>query len=55
MIKQYQIRTKEGLLLHIRHIQDSDAPYLVDLFEHMGPESRYRRFLQPLDNPQGAG
>ncbi|MCA9920737.1 MAG: GNAT family N-acetyltransferase [Anaerolineales bacterium] len=51
MIKQYQIRTKEGLLLHIRHIQDSDAPYLVDLFEHMGPESRYRRFLQPLDNP----
>jgi len=50
-MKQYQIRTKTGTLLHIRHIQEGDAPYLVDLFEHMGSESRYRRFLQSLDNP----
>lgn len=51
-MKQYQIRTKTGILLYLRHIQKGDAPYLVDLFEHMGPESRYRRFLQSLDNPK---
>jgi len=51
-MKQYQIRTKSDYLLHIRHLQEGDAPYLVDLFEHMGPESRYRRFLQSLDNPK---
>ncbi|KAA3664658.1 MAG: N-acetyltransferase [Chloroflexi bacterium] len=50
-MKQYQIRTKSGFLLYIRHLKEGDAPYLVDLFEHMGPESRYRRFLQSLDNP----
>lgn len=26
-----------------------DAPYLVDLFEHMGVDSRYRRFNQALE------
>lgn len=26
-----------------------DAPYLVDLFEHLGLDSRYRRFNQTLD------
>lgn len=26
-----------------------DAPYLVDLFENMGSNSRYNRFLQPVD------
>jgi acetyltransferase len=27
-----------------------DAPYLVDLFENMGSDSRYNRFLQPVDH-----
>lgn len=51
-MKQYQIHTKSGILLYIRHLQEGDAPYLVDLFEHMSSESRYRRFLQSLDNPK---
>jgi RimJ/RimL family protein N-acetyltransferase len=52
MMKQYVIQTKNRELLHVRHLQTGDAPYLVDLFEHMSAESRYRRFLQPLDNPK---
>lgn len=27
-----------------------DAPYLVDLFEHMSSESRYNRFMQAIDH-----
>ena len=51
-MKQYQIQTKNGTMLYIRHLDEGDAPYLVDLFEHMSSESRYRRFLQSLDNPK---
>lgn len=42
---------KNGLQLTVRPIQPEDAPLLVDLFEHMGPNSRYLRFNQSLNNP----
>ena len=43
--------TKNGLQIQLRHIQQGDAPLLVQIFDHMGPESRYSRFLQSLDDP----
>ena len=46
-INSYQ--TGSGLWIHVRSLLPQDAPYLVDLFENMGSESRYNRFLQPLD------
>lgn len=46
----YSFATRTGLKVRLRHIQPDDAPYLVDIFEHMGSDSRYRRFHQPVDN-----
>jgi RimJ/RimL family protein N-acetyltransferase len=42
--------TKTGIIVHARPLQAEDAPYLVDLFENMGPESRYNRFMQAVDH-----
>lgn len=42
--------TKTGILVRVRPLTSEDAPFLVDLFEHMGSESRYNRFMQPADN-----
>lgn len=47
----HEFRSKDGLLLKIRPLQPSDAHHLVDLFEHMGPESRFLRFNLALPNP----
>ncbi len=41
---------KDGQSVWVRLLRQKDAPHLVDLFEHMGPVSRYRRFHQPADN-----
>lgn len=41
--------TKSGLPVSVRYLEPADVPLLVDLFEHMGDESRYRRFNQPLE------
>lgn len=43
-------QTKSGLLVYVRPMEPGDAPYLVDIFEHMGSESRYSRFMQTADN-----
>jgi acetyltransferase len=45
-----QFETKAGTLIWIRPLLPEDTPYLVDLFEHMGADSRYSRFHQPLDS-----
>ena len=42
--------TKKGLIVNTRPITSEDAPYLVDIFEHMSAESRYNRFLQTADH-----
>ena len=41
---------KNGMLVRVRPLLPQDAPYLVDLFEHMSADSRYLRFNQPLAN-----
>jgi len=38
-------------LLRIRPLKPEDARYLVNLFEHMGQESRYLRFNLALTDP----
>lgn len=45
-----QFKTKSGLAVCVRPLRTEDAPYLVDLFEHMSAESRYNRFLQPAED-----
>lgn len=47
-------RTRTGLDLFVRPLCLEDAPYLTDLFAHLGPESRYLRFNQALSNPDPA-
>lgn len=42
--------TKDGSWVWVRLLRRKDAGHLVDLFDHMGPESRYRRFHQVADN-----
>jgi acetyltransferase len=42
--------TKDDVGVWVRLLRQKDTPYLVDLFEHMGSESRYRRFHQAADN-----
>lgn len=47
----HTIRLKDGKLLKVRPLRPDDAHHLVDLFDHMGPESRYLRFNLALNNP----
>jgi acetyltransferase len=42
--------SRDGTAVSVRLLRRKDAAHLVDLFNHMGPESRYRRFHQPADN-----
>lgn len=47
----HTFRSDDGLQLRIRPLTPDDARYLVDLFEHMGPESRFLRFNLALPDP----
>ena len=38
------------MMVRVRPLLPQDAPYLVDIFEHMSADSRYSRFHQPLEN-----
>ena len=53
MSQQYDhtIYTRDGQPVWIRSLEKEDAHHLVDLFEHMGSESRYLRFNLSLNNP----
>ena len=42
---------KDGTGIRVRRIGPQDVENLIDLFDHMGPESRYRRFHRSLENP----
>lgn len=45
------LQTRQGLALRVRPEQPDDAPHLVDLFQHLGPMSRYLRFNKALVAP----
>lgn len=44
-------QASDGTELRIRALAPADAGHLVNLFEHMGPESRFLRFNLSLPNP----
>lgn len=39
-----RFQTGQGTAIHTRLIAPQDAPLLVDLFDHLSPETRWRRF-----------
>ncbi len=43
----YHFETSDGIPVRVRRMKNEDTPYLVDIFEHMGADSRYHRFHQP--------
>ncbi len=43
-------KTKDGMTVRARPLLPTDAPYFVDIFKHMSPDSRYSRFHQSLDD-----
>ena len=47
----YSFVTKNRQQITVRPLEPDDAHYLVDLFNHMGPESRYLRFNLALKDP----
>ena len=49
-LQSLKFKAKSGKVV-ARPLTPFDAPFLVDIFEHMSPESRYRRFQQSLENP----
>ncbi len=46
--------TPTGLQVTFRRLRPEDAPYIVDLFEHLSSQSRYQRFQIPLEHPDPA-
>jgi len=48
----FTFHTKDGEEIRVRRLRHDDAVYLVDIFENMSSDSRYRRFHQILDNPR---
>ena len=53
MIKKehlFSFPSKSGPKIQVRPLRADDAPLLVDVFNHMTSESRYRRFHQTLDH-----
>jgi acetyltransferase len=47
----HTFKDKNGRLVGLRPLKLEDAHHLVDLFEHMGAESRYLRFNLSLTDP----
>jgi GNAT superfamily N-acetyltransferase len=42
------IWTQDGVELWVRPLEPSDKAVLIEVFEHLGSESRYERFLAPI-------
>lgn len=47
----YTFEADDGLEVRVRRQGSEDAPLLVDLFQHLSPDSRYHRFHETLINP----
>ncbi len=45
------METNSGRPFRVRPLREDDIAHLVQIFEHMGPDSRYQRFGRPLPNP----
>jgi acetyltransferase len=47
----HRFQTEKGLEVRVRPEQPTDTPYLVDLYQHLSPNSRYMRFGKAVTNP----
>lgn len=45
-----QFRAADNTLITVRPLQSDDTPLLVEIFGHLGDESRYRRFNELIGN-----
>jgi RimJ/RimL family protein N-acetyltransferase len=43
--------SRRGIRVEVRPLTRADVPNLLDIFAHMGPDSRYNRFQQVATNP----
>ncbi len=43
----YHFEARDGLSVHVRRMGHDDTTHLIDIFDHMGADSRYNRFHQP--------
>lgn len=46
--------SKEGHEIRVRRLEADDTRHLVDIFEHMSSDSRYKRYNQSLDDVEPA-
>lgn len=47
----HTFQAADGTTIRLRPLKPGDAKHLVDLFDHMGPESRFLRFNLALNDP----
>lgn len=47
----HEFTAANGMRIRVRILTAADAPYLIDLFENLSPQSRYQRFHEPLEDP----
>lgn len=50
-IAWYVFQTRDGLEVRVRSELPGDADELMDLFDHLSPNSRYLRFSKSMQNP----
>lgn len=53
-IHWHRFRTDDGLEIRVRQERPEDGHILVDLFQNLGPTSRYNRFAKVLGAPDPA-
>ncbi len=49
-----RFRARDGQEVRVRLIRPEDWPLLVDLFHHLSPEARWRRFHTAIEDPDPA-
>lgn len=47
----YRFSTRDGLEVRVRPEREGDASNLMDLYNRLGPDSRYLRFSKSMANP----
>ena len=48
------ITAKDGTAVRVRLVGSDDVENIINIFDHMGPESRYQRFHRNLESPPRA-
>src|SRR5215208_6775989 len=49
MVSDTELTLRDGATVHVRPIEPGDRRALVDAFERLSPETRYRRFFGPVN------